>query len=358
MGSTLNADRLLSRCQEIRETIEPHATVAFSIGSTPDFIEGGLYYTTPLRRLPGFSLWGVVVADVETGVKLARVVEPLVDCIFVDCEKKISPENYGTSDVGNLDKAVRREIQMTPVLTYKGNDITVDAIEHLCVRALGEVSGHEVAVVGVGNIGSKAALRLVERGNHVRLFSRDYTKVEVVVEAINRIRPSGTISRAQAARGLPECLQGVRVVIGSATSKQIIGLAELEFLGCAPDEMLLVDVGKGVFGEDVLSSDSFIVHRLDAGEQMLSVLNQKWIDWNKQDSKEQVSPQRSVMRGLRLARRGIAGAKGDVIVDDVQSPTVVYGVCDGSGGFDVSATDAALVALGLRPEKHGPTPSA
>lgn len=294
-----------------------------------------------------FSLCGAVVADVETGLRIARVVKSHVDCLFVDCEKKIAPRNYGESDVGNLDKAIREAISEIPVLTYKGNDLTVDAIEQLCVRVLGEVSGQDIAVVGAGNIGSKIALRLVERGNHVRLFSRDAARVQTIVAAINDIRPSSTISMASAADSLSSCLRGSRVVIGSATTKGILGLSDLDELGCTREQALLIDVGKGIFREDVLACEDFVVHRLDAGDQMLSALSRMWLDWRKLDSALGTPRLRRSLNGLRLVRKGVAGARGEVVVDDVESPSQVLGVCDGAGGFDPTATIAVRHEMGL-----------
>src|SRR3990167_10040984 len=137
------------------------------IGNTSGVFGHGRFYPMPLRETHTLMYGGVIVRDVETAVKIARIVDGKVDYILLDSEKKIEKIYYGKHDVGNMERHVRQEISRSKILTYKGNDLTVEAIDLLLGQIIGDVGSREIAVIGFGNIGSKIGLKLVERGANV-----------------------------------------------------------------------------------------------------------------------------------------------------------------------------------------------
>ena len=42
---------------------------------------------------------------------------------------------------------------------------------------------------------------------------------------------------------------------------------------------------------------------------------------------------RQLLSGNTLLTKGIVGLEGDIVVDDIDNPRVLYGVCDGKGTF-------------------------
>ena len=51
------------------------------------------------------------------------------------------------------------------------------------------VAGKKIGIIGVGNIGSKVALYLTEKGAKVYLNRRDIKKLKKISSAINLIKP-------------------------------------------------------------------------------------------------------------------------------------------------------------------------
>ena len=52
----------------------------------------------------------------------------------------------------------------------------------------------KVDVIGLGNIGSKVALRLVEAGAQTSIFTRDYDSTLKLSSYINKLKPKSTIT--------------------------------------------------------------------------------------------------------------------------------------------------------------------
>ena len=42
---------------------------------------------------------------------------------------------------------------------------------------------------------------------------------------------------------------------------------------------------------------------------------------------------RQLLSGNTILTKGIVGLEGDIVVDDIDDPKVLYGVCDGKGTF-------------------------
>ena len=343
MGRHLIEDELLDSVGELRRKFSPRV-FAFSIGTTSHYKHSDSFYRTPVRGDSHFLLTGVVVRDVSTAIRVARALDGKVDVFFVDCEKKIEKSHYGVNDAGNLDKAIREIVRMTPFITYKGNDVTVDAIESLLVREITDLTGRRVAVIGAGNIGAKVGLRLLERGNAITLYARNAEKVGRIVRGLNEIKSEGTLSMCTASKGLIEALEGADIVLATATSVGIIDRDVLRVSGLEDriESCVLVDVGKGCFSEDVLTLPMVTVFRLDVGPEQLSHFRLRYDMLGCRGN----GPTRGRHgSGWNLVRVGVAGSIGEAIVDNVVQPQVVFGVCGGDGAIDWVATDQAKLAI-------------
>jgi len=127
----------------------------FVIGNTSGVFGEGRFYPIPVRETDKLIYGGVIVRDVSTARTIARIVDGKIDYVFVDAEKKIKTIYHGKNDVGNIERIVRGIILKSHVITYKGNDLTVDAIDFLLSQLIVDVGGTSIAVIGCGNLGSK-----------------------------------------------------------------------------------------------------------------------------------------------------------------------------------------------------------
>jgi hypothetical protein len=266
------------------------------------------------------------VRDVHTAQEVARLVDGKVDYIFVDDEKKIRKIYYGRNDVGNIEKAVRHVVKKSTLLTYKGNDLTVESVDALVCSLVPDVSGIKVAIIGMGNFGSKVALKLVERGVHVAGYRRDQKKLHIISNGINIIKSEHTISAVTVAKNITEACRDARIVIGVTNEKEVITKDMLRYTKTG---VILIDAGKGCFAEEVVSDPMHNMYRVD-----ISIM-QKYIFLGLVRAHAHFSKplgRRHVPElGVTLISIGLLARKGEIIVDDIQNPTAIIGMSAGGG---------------------------
>lgn len=170
----------------------------FCIGNTRKETITRDYFFTPIRHTEKLVAGSVIVYSVDQAEEIVKKVDGKVDYILVDSEKKISQELYA-EDVGNIERKVRDIVRHSKIFTYKGNDLTVNSIDIILEQLFSDrkrgIGGKKATIIGAGNIGSKLALRLVERGVDVVVTRRDQKKLNSIVESLNFIKPKETLAK-------------------------------------------------------------------------------------------------------------------------------------------------------------------
>ena len=300
----------------------------FVIGNTSGVFREGRFYPIPVRETDKLIYGGVIVRDVSTAGAVARIVDGKTDYVFVDAEKKIETIYHGKNDVGNIERIIRGTILKSSIVTYKGNDLTVEAIDFLLGQLIVDVGGTSIAVIGCGNLGSKIALKLVERGAHVRAYRRDQKKLRKIVEGLNQIKSEHTLSSIQSVRSIKEACKGASAVIATADSQGIVMKAHLSLMN-ATRTPILIDAGKGCFSENVMESDAYMIYRADvsiAQKHIFSALLETKLHYGRSIGRRVLAD-----GNISLVSLGLLGKKGEIIVDDIDSPKRIIGVADGKG---------------------------
>ena len=173
-----------SKVEDIVNTISAMAKAegkktGFSIGNTAKKNEEGLYYT-PIRSSSIMVLGGVIVYSEGQAIEIAKALDGKVDYILVDAEKKIPAEMSLLGVPANVERAVRESVKKSKVWIYKGNDLSVEAVDTLLTeltknRVTG-IGAAKITILGAGNLGAKLALKLVERGANVTVTQRKKKK--------------------------------------------------------------------------------------------------------------------------------------------------------------------------------------
>jgi len=298
----------------------------FAIGNTSDLFTHGRYYETPLRHTSELIYSGVVVRDVETAEAIARAIDGKIDYVFVDDEKKIRKIYYGKNDIGNIEQEVRKIIKKSTLLTYKGNDLALEAVDALIGNSKLEVGGLTIAVIGMGNLGSKIALRLVERGAYVVGYRRNQKKLTTIVGGINAIKSEYTKAKAFRAKNVASACRHADIVIGATNEKSVITKS---MLASASQDAMLIDVGKGCFAEDVADDPARLLYRLDVSilqKYLFSGLIKVHTHFQKKLGRRTIPE-----LGITLISMGLAARKGEVIVDDIEAPSAIIGIAAGGG---------------------------
>lgn len=316
----------------------------FCIGSTRKVSSGGLYFS-PIRKTAQLIAGSVIVYKVMQAAEIARLVNGRVQYVFVDAEKNVDQDNHNPEDVGNIERAVREVVTQSTVLTYKGNDLSVDSIDcmltHLLADPVQGMSGKKVAIIGAGNVGCKLALKLVERGAHVILTRRSREKLNTIVRALNYIKPSETIASVVGMTDNEKAACDADVLVGLTPGTPAITDTMIERL--APNA-LVIDGGKGsLYPEAIKRAEELglSIFRLDIRaafeSQVALLLEMKCILEN--------TVGRRQFEGVSLVSGGLLGRTNEVVVDNVHRPTAIYGVADGRGDFLRALTPAELEKL-------------
>jgi len=271
-GSTMdNTEKIsygkfISKCIENINIIKreyPNKKTFFTISSTVKLVKNRLPYTTPTRIYKFIVITGCVVFTQHQAKLVAMNIDGKVDYILVDVEKKISFEKSNDKpeyiskegdikrgktleymESGNISGEVIEYIQKSKFYHFKANDITVDSLWIFIEKKLLNFSGKKIAIIGCGNIGSKIALKLVESGCNVSVYRRDTYKGNIIVNAINIIKPKSTIAQVEYVDQIIKACFMADVVIGCTNGISAIRVEHLR--GCKP-EVICIDAGKGTF---------------------------------------------------------------------------------------------------------------
>ncbi len=323
--------------------LKPIGELGFIIGTVTQFDGEEDFYLTPVRTTNKITYMGAIVRNVQTALTIAKLVDNKVSYIFVDSEKKVSIENYGLDDAGNIEKALSKEVKFATLLSYKGNDLTVHAADALLRVLSPNLTGAKVAVIGVGNLGMKLALSLLERGNNVCLFSRDFNHASEVSNLLNRVKMRTTIARSTCASSFNEAFADADVVIATSNQKSKIGNEQVDLMSSETlgGTRLLLDVGKGCFKEEVLDGQQ-LVYRVDVEAELSSEID----NLIKRSIAMSILPQIEI-GSLRFIKKGIVGKKGDYLVDNPTAPIEVIGKCDGQGNLEYVSDEESRELLNL-----------
>jgi hypothetical protein len=305
--------------------------LGFTIGTITSYDRDTDYYLTPIRDSHRISYTGVIVRNVETAIEIASFIDGKVAYIFVDTEKKVSKENYGPNDVGNIEKALAGVVKKSIILSYKGNDLTVRAADSLLRVLTPNLSGAKIAVIGVGNIGMKLGLSLLERGNFIYLYSKNVTHAEKVSSLLNQVKLRTTIAESFHTLSIDEAIQGAQVLVATTDKKSVIGTEHLQkMMNLSTNQPpILIDIGKGCYKETVFEAGN-VVYRVDVGEELSAEID---LLISQQDALYKFAKSKSV-EGKIFIRKGIAGKQGNFVVDSIENPTQLLGECDGLGNLN------------------------
>jgi hypothetical protein len=300
----------------------------FSIGNTQKIDKGGLFFP-PIRETKEVVAGNVILYNVAQARHIAQLVDGKVDYIFVDAEKKVVRSQYGKRDVGNIERAVKEVVAYSKVVTFKPNDLTVDSIDSLLAQLVPKIGGKKIAILGAGNIGSKLALKLVERGAWVYITRLKYEDTKLISKALNLIKPKQTLATITPCKSNLKAVDDAQIVFGCTTGVQVITKKMVERMA---DEAIIVDVGKGTITSEALEAAErrgFLLIRLCPLPGFSGVVSNVLAT----ERMLRDSFGRRRIGDFIVVSGGILGRRGDIVVDNVNNPKKIFGMADGHGDF-------------------------
>ena len=305
--------------------------LAFFISNTAK-VKNVPFYFTPIRETKNFYYFGIILFNDFVAKKICKIIDGKFDNIFVDAEKKsLRPKKK--KYLINIERSVKENIKKSYLKFYKANDITVDAaenfLEHQYIKDKRNLGGKKILIIGVGNIGFKLSLRLVERSSNVEIYRRDKKKLFQICKLINFIKPKGNFSKIKPFNFKKKKLNKFDIIICCAKGVDIIKLNNINEL---KKNVTLLDIGKGMFDQITLKNlikNNFKVYRLDVSSSLDMLVENSEI-FKLIKNKEYKTRK---IKKYTLVNSGLLGQQNELIVDNVFNPKIIFGVCDGKGDF-------------------------
>ena len=311
--------------------------IVFTISSTAKIEPHG--YVVPVREYEDFVMLGCVLFSTFEIDEFVEIVDGNVALLLVDAEKKAplkeshfpdyDKETIGAFTTGNFPKRCFELFKKTVTREYKPNDLTVDAAWQLISRSLGSLAGIRICIIGLGNIGSKLSLRFVECGASVNVYGRDFSKVHTITQALNLIKPSGTIATITAHASVENAAFRANVIIGATNGIPVISDNVVRLLS---PSCLIVDLGKGTIARSGMleaEKNRLTVFRTDVSNRLQHfvrcILEEVSLPAGELGMKR--------VEGYKFIAGGLLGADGDIVVDNLESPKRIYGIADGKGSI-------------------------
>ena len=338
--------------RKVREILNDIINIGASEGKKTIFmiantakIEEMEFYTIPIRNFSHAVVSGVVVFSEEVANRVASQIDGKVDYVFVDAEKKIPGKCSEPKVMANIERAVKTAIKESVFISYKANDLTVDAadafISEYYSNSISGVGGRNIAIIGAGNIGSKLAIKLVERGAEVRLFRRDMSKLKLVVDCINVTKSNYTIAKAHVSKSVSEAYKDADVIIGTTNGIPVIDETVVNYIS---SQTLLIDIGKGSISQSAVGKVEELdisIYRLGV-ESALEGLILSLLATHK-TFVEKTGRRRYC--DIDIVSGGLVARKGEIVVDDFSNPRYIYGIGNGHGDFDRTPNDSSREAI-------------
>ena len=308
--------------------------IVFTVGNTRVF-DSLSFYLTPTRLIDDLLISGIVLFSETEGSIVFNLLDGKVDFIFVDCEKKSKNNKSGLFNIERLSVEL---ITKSKLYFYKGNDVTVDSIDSFIFQFYKSsnqlLGGKNILIVGIGNIGFKIALKLVERGVNVFLKSRDYSKAKLLADTINLIKPLETISSVK--------VYSPKLDYNAVILSHLKPLADNDdVIDTLNSQALMIDVGKGCLTNhqiNLLNDKNIVSYRLDIGETFINQIKLTLSGIKKFN----IPKSKKLLDGYSLIEPGIIGKENDVVIDSIKNPKVIYGICDGTGGLTTNINKSEI----------------
>lgn len=301
---------------KLRDKMLAHSGPRFLSVATTANINNPPLMIGSVRLSEGALTGNIILRESNLLAEIVATFEPVVSLFFIDCEVKAGVDLAASAgDLISADK----------IHYFKPNDFTVEALDEWIAQRVRCTRGRTAAVVGAGNIGAKIALRLSERGFQVRLAGRNIDKTAMIAKALNTIsRGGGTIAAME--NTLTACA-GADLILGCTPGVAAIDTKEIA--AAAPDA-LLIDVGNGTFSAAAIAE----AHRRSLALEVLAP-NAGWDGFVRRyfstRELQRGLGRRMLVNDVWIVSRGVMGSLGDVLVDNVEAPSRVIGVCNGTG---------------------------
>ena len=131
--------------------------------------------------------------------------------------------------------------------TEKSNDSTVESADAFLQQLIDFSKKQKIVIVGAGNIGSKLALKLVERGLDVFISKKIYSDSLKIAKALNLIKPKACTAKI-IAKSKTNIAKNCNVLISFSNIPTI----DKKIVNQMLDDGIIIDGGIGTIKSDAI----------------------------------------------------------------------------------------------------------
>ncbi len=295
-------------------------------------------YLTPLRETRYLNILGIIIYNKDDIKKIINTVHKFVDYVFIDCERKIQ-NNFNVSEIINYFKNKnKKRFNKIIFFTYKANDLTVDSADIFLEKKYGN-NNYTFGVIGAGNIGSKLALKISERGKKVYIFRRNQKKLRIITKALNLIKCKYFQKNISLSKSILEIIKKSDILILCSSSQKFIITKQI--IKNSKNLKFILDIGKQSIAKDGINfaqENQIDILRLDISTSLISMI-ESYIKYN-DDILKKIG-KKKINKNF-IVSGGYLGKNNDIIVDNINNPKKIFGLADGSGGFKKRFSNISL----------------
>lgn len=277
------------------------------------------FHIGPVKSFSNDVAINIVFKDLKNLNKIINFLDGKIDLFAIDTEVK--------SKINNLKSETKKFIKKSKSFYFKPNDYTLTSSEMFIGHLSNNQKISRALVCGLGNIGTKLALKLLEMGIKVEFVKKSNNeKSNKIAEVINMI------SSSQVKIDLNEnkkYLEALDLIIFCNSNKYEIQ----EYLTPRiTSNTIIIDIGQGVIGSKSLKLFKNLgcpIYSLNSepGFWGSYVTYKEYLYLLKGFGRKKIN------QNLAIISIGMFGHKGDILVDNINNITKCYGICDGNGGL-------------------------
>ena len=293
----------------------------FSIHQTTNFSNINPY-TLPPRKSKKILLCGICNLGQEEILELASLFQEKIDYFLVDLEKKgIIGTNEKTSKLltGNLEGRLKEIINKKKIIGIRYDALTSEHVINLIIKLNPFLYKTKIGIIGLGKIGFKIAISLLECGNNIEIYTRDYEALYKKCTCMDLIKPESTYARPIPHRSLEACIHQKDIIILATTSQNIINE---KLVSIIKPKSVIYSIGHGEISPVALKKlkerPDIKICRIDIGLSLMKYVERLVFD------KEIIPKVKQINKG-RIISGGFLGMPGDIVVDNVDDPGLIYG---------------------------------
>lgn len=282
-------------------------------------------YISSFRESDTLSYVSFVFRSARFLPEIIETLDGLADYFALDVEIK--------NELTDLVPRARALIKKSAIHYVRPNEMTINGVDILSQSCLSDIANSSVAICGIGNIGTALACRFRQYSvESLCLVTRD---IAVTTARLEKTMYADLCPLLIRYEDFHTQTPKVNLAILCASASGIMGEDMVSGLA---DQGVVMDVGGGGLKSEALP----LLQQRGISALSFTVTPQIFSYFHALQDYKSLSARRSSrsVGPYVLVSLGHLGKKGDILVDDAQTPQKIYGVCDGCGG--VSPSDLTL----------------